>query len=546
MPIEFAPAQPVGAGIAARYGAAQVMQANNPLLLEQQRMAMQYQLQASQIQAGMQAAAQDAAVRRQGIESQRDMQQAALEREGQVTPAQAFAAHAALTQQAQHADLAVWANQQEMTATEAMRLQREKASVGDIMNRDDLTSQEKADAVTMLKTRIDVGSMRLQKTQQKHIQQQMELESQRTQHMKQMDLNAQAIDAKTLDQRTQLIPDPAVYQQVASELDDKLGPIAQDPEFAPFRDQFIKSEVAARGGMVHMYQERSGEWKPLDMSKLAGARGKAGAGGEMDPATAIKWRESHLKEYDSAYEAATRTVERWAKEKKDDGTPLHPELQDDTKFAEARNREMHRRLATGVTDPEKMSQAQPDLETHLQKRMAQMGGNQTGRKPFGGVFDRQPPAAVAGQGGQSAGQQQPQTQAAIAETTRQKVATLDIPPQQRSQVNQMIDRTQELLQKKGGYANLDEDEKFQVDQDRAEIKRILSTAKPAAPAPAPPPLTGPNFAGQMSQGEPSRFQRFTRGDLITTEDLGALGRHIRSARQGIIEANPFRRFAGFR
>lgn len=525
MPITFEPAQPVAPGASAGYGAAQIMQANNPLFVRQQEMAMQYQLQAAGIAAQQQAAAQANASHQEGIRAQRDMAQAQLEREGQVTPAQAFAADAQMALQAQHADLAVWANSQEMTAAEALRLQREKAAVGDIMNRQDWTDQEKADAVTLLRTRIDPAEQRLKATQQKHIQSQMQLETQRAMKLKNDEMAQSKLDAQTFEERTRPILSDAVLNQVRDEFDQMFPGMADDPDGAQMRDAWVKAETAARPGGIagRMYQSEPGKWVQLKTTEGGGltADGAGATGGTRGSRAAAGVHPSGLsgeqyrKEYADAYKRVQKIADKEAEEQ---GKP------------DLRSRE---RIKQDTED----DMAAQGLPRNFEEYAKQMPKPAEGRKPWGGRFK------LPGQGDQGtppAGAVNPKDPiAGLGNRVDAALASPQTPPDRRHFVAVTYSRIQELMQK---------DPKTLTDDDKEELRNLaqtldksLSAPGPSAPLPSASPAAPP-----PAPAGPSRFQRFTRGDLITTEDLGALGRQIREARQGIVNASPFRRFAGFR
>lgn len=222
------------------------------------------------------------------------------------------------------------------------------------------------------------------------------------------------------------------------------------------------------------------------------------------------------------------------------------------------------------------------LPRNFEEYAKQMPKPAEGRKPWGGRFK------LPGQGEQTTTTQPvnppataPKTPDAVAEETRQQLGQLDLPPQKKALAQNMIDSTQKLLAKPGGYKALTDDEKFVVDNNRDQLKQLLGAAKPVAPASAAPQpaqdawakfnkgelLTTDDVAAlgswikgkaqQANQGElvtsadlglpgekaKSAFDRFTRGELVTTGDVKEVGRKFLAAIQS---ASPFRRYAGFR
>lgn len=168
MPIVYQPAQPLAPDISSRYGAAEQSYRDIPQILEARRMQIAQQTQQdAAARAGQEHAA---ALAQQGAQFRAGLQQNAYDQISNRNLAGAeFQAHLDQAPQLaqQHAELAAWVNNQEMTQADNMRLQRLQSALSSVMGDDTLTTQQKSDYAMELRTGIDPLKRRAEESRQR-------------------------------------------------------------------------------------------------------------------------------------------------------------------------------------------------------------------------------------------------------------------------------------------------------------------------------------------------------------------------------------------
>lgn len=352
MPIEFAQPEPFAPGINAAYGAQQEYDQFAPILQQQRSQANSLlEGQASRELAGGLAAAQARlASQTAGAHIASDNQNAALAagthqqiaREQNANEqylaqvhsvdqqnAQTFAGAQGQFDAQQHAEIQNWLMGQEMTQQEQMRLQRQQYAVAEIQNDPGLSDQEKMDYIRELKTGIDVGKQRLQRTQQQHMEQQNQLQAQQLQTAKAHELAARKLEAKSLPDRTQTVYSEAltnaITPDVTSEFDRQFPGWANSPTLAPARQAAIQKEVWARvadqGGATEYLEAKAGHFEVVKHANHPEEVAKT-------QATYEKQFQDAQKHYDSMLSTKVKEVQKEHKDNADftDNPPSYDAL----------------------------------------------------------------------------------------------------------------------------------------------------------------------------------------------------------------------------
>jgi len=442
MPITYEPAQPAAFNTVARYGqmTAPLAPATQAALGMQERQAA---INAQFVEGQSAIASQDF---NQGENRRLQGDLYAMSR--QVSPRDVYEANARLDQQRQHVELMAWANNQDMTQAEVLKLQRQKQAVAAVMDRTDWTDQEKADAITQLRTGIDVGQKRLQATQQRKIEQDVQMDAARTKTLLAKEQAIASARTQTLDQAVQWRIDP----NHQAELEEMLGP---EPPAATIggaaaqvadRSKRLQA-LAGKMGVLLPYRQdpETGAWEPVKYER------KKGEGANDLPPGAMTQQQYH-------------SLRRQA------------ELDADKYIAD-------QRAAAAKANPP-LPAPNIDRDAIVRQHLDAIGirptyQEQIGRRPAGG----QPTAP--GQG-----QPQPAPREAVA-TIDQTVSDFNarpVPPEVKAAVVGALEQSKALLARRGAYDKLDATEKAIYDHNRELVRRALATAPPPVPpAPAAPP-----------------------------------------------------------
>ena len=226
MPIVFEPPQPVAPWLSYAGGEGQALLQGTPMLAHAyaQRAHMAAMGGGSDLAAQlanaqrMQQARQFAdtlAERRTEFQGGLDQQTYALAVHQQM---QANQQQAELIQNRQRAELSAWVQGQELTQKEQLRLQQERAAVGEVLNDPNLTSEQKQELVLQLRTGIDQKTQRLKQAQIEA------MTAQKNEMVEQAKVRTallgeqQKFDAMTLEEKTKVIFDPQALQQAMEDV----------------------------------------------------------------------------------------------------------------------------------------------------------------------------------------------------------------------------------------------------------------------------------------------------------------------------------------
>lgn len=239
----------------------------------------------------------------QGLERERMLYQGSQQAEIESARLQAAAAA-----QERHAQLQVWVNGQEMTQAEQMQLRQDQNAIAWINGQrgKSLTNQEADDAIAQRMARVNLGQQRLQA-------QDLKLKQQQTEHVK----------AQTDIQN-------AIYHSYTQAADDKIATVIK-PEFkAAARQAAIDANLdpdsdagkqesqawaAMNGGVIAGTVQKDGTIKPITEGRAASAAGES------------KGQNPTAQQHEARFASELKGVIALSKEKNDDGTPKHPELQ---------------------------------------------------------------------------------------------------------------------------------------------------------------------------------------------------------------------------
>ena len=440
MPITYATPEPFAPGISSAYGAAQQYSQDAPSVigaasraagLRADAQARAEQLQFAYAQANAQSQDRRAALYTQSEMANADRQQQSLNLGAQLTQRNdeaTFEGQARMAQQAQHADLQNWLGQQDLSQKEAMRLQRMKAAVDDVMA-SNLTPEQKQDAIVQLRTGIDPLEQRLKTSQAKMAT----AHAQAYQQQAEMD----AIKTKKMAEVNKLTASERIHDALTTEAQAEIDSMNLTPMQ---RDAAIK-EAKRQGKFDRFTIDPDGSLTPVVRKE-----------GQGDPAE--KAFESSMKHYEIAlagslkhHEAYQRIADRIRSElsKDIDKTPEQKEVE-----VEARMKSY----------PKPGPLPLPP----------QRGGASVATPPPGETTPPPPPAEETGF--------QQKIQALSART--------DLPANVRTPIVMDMTAAATMLTRAGGPASLTEPEKEFIAQT-IKLYNDLPKAPPAAAKPAPPP-----------------------------------------------------------
>jgi hypothetical protein len=229
---------------------------------------------------------------------------------GQEAQMEAARVQAAAAMQERHAELQVWAHGQEMTQAEQMQLRQDQNAIAWVNSQvgKTLTQQEADDFIASKRMKVDRGK---QKLQQEELKQRM----QQTAHVEwQNKLLSAAYDHQTesADGKRAVVIHKDFLEEAAQYARDR-GLDPATPEGKAAMEGYAVAQQKADLG----WTKKDGSIEPDRAPKGAGATGESGKGGSLDA--------NHHK---AALETQLKAVDALAKEKNDDGSPKHPELQD--------------------------------------------------------------------------------------------------------------------------------------------------------------------------------------------------------------------------
>lgn len=499
MPVRYEPSAPVAA-------AGNIYEQNYALQLQRQNAEQQAQMAAAASHGGggggygggggfdIQSAIQH-----------RDQMQFAQERDNlnrnTVDAGQQFQANVAQKMQRDKFKLEAELSQTQLSQQENMRLQRMKNAIGDVQNDATLSSEEKADMVTQLKTGIDPLARRQAAAKLAMDQQQKEAMAEQYNAQAALRKQEAEVTGKTAKERTSFVPDPKHLSDIVADLQDKVPYTLADRDATI--SKMAEAEAMRQGLGHHIFQEGYGKWKILsgpgsDADKqAAAAAGKGKDSGHptgLDPQQYLKAREQAEAQ---AHKEQTIMVDNNGVK-----SSVHPQT------IEWKN-ERVQQILKSMGLPANMQEYGSQLK-------ATGGGGKSGynrdaapwnkgRASPGAAAAAPPAETPAGQGAAA----NVDGTAAVAAINRKANdhanAVLNddrIPGPVRTQLAEKIGVVRRLLTAAGGNPDkLDRDKRAQYDEAAAYIaKNDPDQNKPAAPtaapaAPAAPPAVVPQGAG---------------------------------------------------
>lgn len=489
--ISFEQPQPVDTKISEDYGAAQQYNATLPTLAGMQEAAARLSLQAAQsAAANRQAGAAGSERTREFDLSQR--QQADEFQTGQDTQANLAQLHGQnqMAAQAQAAQLQSWANQQDITQKENLRIQQLQngiAATNDAVANGTLTPEQGNQAILDMKTPLEMlkakqtaTQTRLEEAQSKKIQQ----ENAKSTTMMQQDATYRA---KSAQDRTSTVLNPVVKAQVEQEVID--AGLGDHPGF----DEIVAKETARRpNGARFLHEFEPGKTKELDFGdpKAAAAESKS-SDAEMKQYDTehAAWLKHHV-EYQKAYEKAFQAEE----DKNDLLVKGDTDSSGKSKgnYRKATEEELRAAAERRVSIPKPGEE--PKRPTRGEKKAEKSGTDSvSGTAPTAQPAPTSPAPAPAPQP-QAAVPAQPPPKSAVAvldDTIKALNQRPGISADTKMVVNAAIEDSKAMLAKAGGYKNLSVHEKAIYDHNEKLVERALKAAPPVPPPPAPLPVPPP-------------------------------------------------------
>ena len=388
MPISFEQPQPFSPAISSAYGAAQVMQANNALLLQQQQMRQSAYEHAAQLSG--QQAMQQAELAQRGAQHRDEMafRQQALDQEGQVTGRDVFQAQAKMAAQAQSADLQHWYASQEMTQHEAILLQRKRQAAAEVEN-SNAERSVKDDMLAQIWTGTSILEAKERAARAKQIEQ--AIQSAKTQDQ----LNAAKLQmaskaaAMTAAERTPPLYDEGLEDQLDAELVQRQQAGEVGDLTPQERQAYIRREAQARGGLRgYRIIQPDGSVDIKELKPPAGSGSGSGSSGSRSAAAHDHPSGLSPQQYRIEYDNAVKRVQAIADKE--------AEKNDD--------RELRSRARI-------KADAEADMEMRgLPKNFEEyqkLAPKAAAREPWAGVLPKKQPPAAAAQAAPAAPGQQP-------------------------------------------------------------------------------------------------------------------------------------------
>ena len=247
MPIVFAPPSPVAPQLSAAGGAAQVMTQDFPAL------ASFYSHMAS-LRASQQPNYGAQQMQQTALQMQANNQQA--DRDQQMAM-QGNAEQAASGQIDQRARAAAWLNQQELTQTDQMAMQQMQNGVAAINKDPNLTPDEKANAITMIQTKLNPLKQRQQLAEQKAQTELLQQHAKLYQAQTASEADATLYKQQALEGKQMFDMDPTAVPALTDEVATSMGiPTESLPQQGTMIQGLVQAKVqqlAEERGLGHHY-----------------------------------------------------------------------------------------------------------------------------------------------------------------------------------------------------------------------------------------------------------------------------------------------------
>ncbi len=383
--------------------------------------------------------------------------------------------------QVQAANLDAWQYQQRVTEQEQLQLRQDQNSIAAIDADPTMTPQEKMQAKLRIKTRVDwVGERQKRDLQQAQVEQ-AQAHAQMYKQAAELEESKNQFWAHKMAGKVTYEPTPEAAIQIGEELrDEGMGELEKSNPEAWAAE--VKKRALAQGQYQVMIPDKNGlptlakkEFQPGGgMPEGSSARSGTGGGGMTLDANHVN----------NTFFDALKQVAGMAKEKKDDGTPVHPEYQTE----EGRIAAAHK-----IADA---------------------------------AAGRVSAAASAGKPKKLTNEQKTEVDFKANEQIKQVMALPGLSQQDKAQVANLVQQAKALVIKYHGYDNMPDGVRKNYDGIASVLKAVIGGGPKPQPAAAPAEATAAPAAKRSLAGD-LREARGSVNSLLDSDN--AIKRNVRGA-----------------